>query len=152
MKKRFTLWDLVIIVIGIFILFLIYQKKNPNTIIRTVKVKEYDTIFSEIIKENTIWKTKLIRNYDSIPYYLRDTIIKTKPFIAEKDTILNGDTIYVGYLFPMDSFKLQIKYKPDSIMKITEYKEVEPQRNLLEQTKPYLIGGFFGIIIGLLIK
>lgn len=83
--------------------------------------------------------------------YLRDTIIETKPFEARIDTIINNDTIYLWYNYPMNAFDLFVKKKPDStiVHEIYITKEVIRKRAWWEAPAFIAAGAAAGYVIGI---
>lgn len=83
------------------------SRKNESTFITKWKrdtiviVKPAPPIILERIKPKII--------------YRRDTIVQTQPFVAQLDTIIQHDTIYLRYTFPENYIDLRLLPKPDSI-------------------------------------
>lgn len=90
------------------LVFVIIQTCRRNSIER-VEVVKYDTI--EIVKP--VERIVIQRAKPKIKI-LRDTIIETKPFIAELDTIVKSDTVSAKYTFPENIFEFQISRKADT--------------------------------------
>jgi len=47
--------------------------------------------------------------------YVRDTVIKTRPFIASIDTVIKHDTVYADFRFPEREMNIAIKQATDTV-------------------------------------
>ena len=121
--------------------------KEPYIIERV----KFDTV------EKQITLQPIVRTFKSDTIiYIDNQTIQTKPFIASKDTILNGDTIGVKYSFPQDSFYLKVLPKPLVYKEIskTEFvvKVEKIERplyvDILSHSGAGLLGGLIGYLIG----
>jgi hypothetical protein len=103
-----------------------------------------DTVL-KIIKPDPIIinkiRTRLIRT--------ADTIIRTNPFRAELDTILQRDTIRMFYEFPANLLSLDIRRKPDTSLthNITLLPEPSASKNWWESPAILAIGVIIGYLI-----
>lgn len=99
---------LIIIIIFLFIaLIYLFNSKNNN-------------INNQIIKRDTVvkyieHKPIKINNKKAKIKYIKDTIISTKPFEANLDTIINKDTISLSYIYPDNIFNLNINKSIDTL-------------------------------------
>ena len=87
-------------------------------------------------------KMKLVKTSDSL--------IKTYPFVAKLDTMLQQDTIRANYEFPQNLFTLEIKRKPDSIKieTIEKIKTIADKKQWWEAPAYVLSGVLLGYLIG----
>jgi hypothetical protein len=76
--------------------------------------------------------------------FIRDTVIITKPFIANIDTILKHDTISIAYHYPENFLSMKLTQKPDSTLIIKQIEYIEKKEEWWKQ--PALI--LSGIVIG----
>lgn len=134
-----------IIVILLLVSYILFQKSNVTEIYDrdTVEVMIYkrDTISIEVTPEiRYVKKLQEIRIRDTVNKI--DTIIKMYPFRADIDTIINNDTIKIGYNWPLNVFDLSVKYKLDSVATKTIINT--PKDNTIN----YIVGGgVIGIIL-----
>lgn len=86
-----------------------------------MKEPEVKIVYQDRITRDTIthWieqpNDTIVIRAKSHTIYLTDTIIETRPFIAQLDTIIERDTVFVSYQYPAELFRLQIKRAADSI-------------------------------------
>jgi hypothetical protein len=83
-----------------------------------------------------------------------DSIIKTTPFQAKVDTIVNFDTIKAVYEYPQNLFSLVLKKKPDSlkVRTIIIYKPLEKEAKWWELPAGIAGGILLGVLVGSAIK
>lgn len=93
----------------IIVILLLYDRKSEK--IREIQIEKRDTVY-QIIQNKPI---EIIKHQAKIVIQ-KDTIIQTKPFIAELDTILAKDTIKMSYQFPDNLISLQIKQSADTLL------------------------------------
>ncbi len=101
--------------LGIFMLgvlcyagiYSIFHKENSN--IKSEYIEQTDTIYIEKIRPELQIKTRLKIKY------IDTNEIKTKPFAAELDTVINKDSIKFTYIYPANSLHLMIRSAKDSI-------------------------------------
>ncbi len=79
---------------------------------------------------------------------LRDTIIETKPFVAEVDTIVKSDTVSAKYIFPENLFELQISRKADTF-RIPQFVVAKQDRkkDWLDKIGTFIVGVSLGYLI-----
>lgn len=110
MDKSSNITPILTGIVVVLLIYLFFHKPQP-IIQEVVKVKR-DTILvpaEPIVIENAVTRIR----------YVRDTIIVTKPFIAELDTIIKFDTVYMAYHYPENLMNLWIRKKPDSLFRDT---------------------------------
>lgn len=79
----------------------------------------------------------------------RDTVYTSRPFVATLDTIIDRDTIGIGYRFPQHTFSVALRMAPDSIRYETRTITLtRTERPFLEYVGAFAIGGVLGYIIG----
>jgi hypothetical protein len=108
--------------------------------IEKVEIVKIDTV--EIVKQS---EKIVVQKAKPIVKYLRDTIYKTRPFIAQLDTILKHDTIKAIYTFPEHLFDLKISSRADTFripQAIISTSRKEP--NLFDRIIHFVAGATFG--------
>ncbi len=148
MEKNKYIFALALLIIVLLLSFLLGRSsKNCNDSVQTI-IKR-DTLI--IVKQS---EPLIIEKIKPKIIIQEDTLILTKPFVAIVDTIIKRDTIYAKFEFPVNTFDLWIKRKPDStlIQTITITEEVMKERPWWEASA-YTIGGTVaGFLIGRTIK
>jgi hypothetical protein len=114
--------------------------------IANIKQSSNDIIYDTIYKYEQP-KTIEIQQAKPKIKYIRDTIIITKPFIAQIDTIVKKDTIQIFYTYPENLLSMKINQTTDSTMIIKQINYREKERNWWET--PALI--ISGILVGYII-
>lgn len=144
MEKYKYIFGLILLIIALLLCFLLGRSsKNCNEAVQTVLKRDTIVIVKQsdpIVIEKA--KTKIV--------YTRDTVILTKPFVATIDTIVKKDTVFAKFKYPLNSFDLWIKRKPDStlIQIITITKEVVRERPWWEASAYTLGGAVIGFVLG----
>lgn len=105
--------------LGAVISYLFIQNEQNKVV--EVKRNEVDTLYKHELRVDTFYiqaKPKILRDTTIISMndtlILRDTVIQTKPFMAQLDTITNKYALYMSYAFPKNEFKYNLVIK-DSI-------------------------------------
>lgn len=139
------------IIILLIIAYFIYLKKSSKELINPIITEKVirDTVIRVETKEPifiTQVKPKLIYKYD--------TIYTSPPFIAEIDTVIKTDTIYMSYEFPENLFNLTIKYPLDSLIlrEITFTKTIQKEKEWWEIPLYIASGATLGFLIGMSIN
>ncbi len=139
------------VIILLIITIIIYYKNSRQVTVFPVKTEKIvrDTI---IIKEprEPIFITKV----KPLIKYQYDTIYTSFPFVAEIDTIIKTDTIFLRYEFPENLFSMAIKFPPDSLIlrEITINKSVYKDKEWWEIPLYIASGATLGFIIGMSIN
>jgi hypothetical protein len=127
MNTKDTILTILVVAVVTFFagMLLSYLSCQPKPIVITKTETKIDTVIKVLPSEPIVitkMKAKIV--------YVRDTIIETKPFVAQIDTIIKYDTIQAKYEFPENYFSLLVRPKPDSIRTVTitvkEGYEIEP--------------------------
>lgn len=137
---KIALTSLLILAI-IFTLYFVYKSDLSRS--NTINYK-IDTIV-KIVPQKEI---KIVEARPRIRY-VRDTIIVTKPFIAQLDTIIQRDTIFASFQFPDNTMSINLRTSNDSIRipQIT-IEKTKYEQNWYELAAA-LGGGFIlGLILG----
>ena len=136
------------LVFGIFLGFIFAKlTDSEQKIAETVTEIKCDTI--TIIKPSapvTIEKVKVnVR-------YIRDTVIKTMPFLAAIDTVILCDTISASFVFPENLISVAIRKCPDTsrLQTVTIMKEIyKSDEKKWWEAPAYILGGaFVGFLLG----
>ena len=103
-----------------------------------------DTVYEVVEAEPLVIekvRTKIIRRFD--------TVIKTRPFTAKLDTIVNRDSVRAEYDFPENLMSLDIRRGPDSLrlQNMTVFR-TDPREEHWWETPAYVAGA---VIIGYLL-
>ncbi len=138
---------LICLIIGLMIL-----KENNRT------NAKYTNIIEKIVRDTVIKiehkEPITITKVKPKVVYKYDTIIQSPPFIAELDTIIRTDTIYLRYNFPENIFSMKMYQSPDSLI----LREITFEKAIIKEMQwweipLYVAGGAgLGILIGLIIN
>jgi len=148
MEKYKYIFGLILLIIALLLCFLLGRSsKNCNDTVQTVLKR--DTVI--IVKQS---EPIVIEKAKTRIVYTKDTVLLTKPFVAIIDTIVKKDTVFAKFEYPLNSFDLWIKRKPDSTMiqTITITKEVIKERPWWEASAYTLGGAVLGFVLGKSIK
>jgi hypothetical protein len=132
-------------VLGVFTIFLVYPRGEK---IVKMPVREKITLRDTILK--IIKPEPLVINKTRLKIIRQsDTIIQSKPFTAELDTVISRDTMKFRYEYPQNVFSFYLAKKPDTLryQQIVVRETIEKERPWWEI--PVSVGG--GIIAGVLI-
>ncbi|QLH54985.1 MAG: hypothetical protein CH6_4507 [Candidatus Kapaibacterium sp.] len=134
--------NILVVLITAVVVFAIVQTCRRSSIER-VEIVKYDTI--EIVKP--VEKIVIQKAKPRIKI-VRDTIIKTKPFVAELDTIVKSDTVSAKYTFPENLFELQISRKADTF-RIPQFVVARDDRkkDWLDKIGTFVVGVSLGFLI-----
>lgn len=108
---------IIVVIIIIFSFYFGYNYKQNNNI---KYINKIDTIIT--VKYDTIYFVKKAK-----VKYIKDTIIMTKPFIANIDTNYNNNIIKIDYSFPENTFKFNMTQQ-DSVY-LYKIKYLEDNKN-----------------------
>lgn len=100
--------NLIFMIAGLILGYFLFNTHNRQIQYKEVLIR--DTIIKEI-------KQKPLIIEKTVPkiIYMKDTIIKTRPFIAKIDTIIIKDTINAEYRFPEHSFSMYVNRARDTL-------------------------------------
>ncbi len=137
----------IILFIALLILFFwLNNNLKYDKYIANIEKSSNDIIYDTIYKYE---RPKIIEIQQAKPKikYIRDTIITTKPFIAQIDTIVKKDTVQIFYTYPENLLSMKINQTNDSTMIIKQIDYREKERSWWET--PALI--ISGILVGYII-
>lgn len=137
---KFVSISLIIILI-LLLLYFIYNKDVSGS-------KEINYKIDTIVKIVPQKEIKIVESRPRIRY-IKDTIIITKPFVAQLDTIIQRDTVFALFHFPENTMSINVRTSTDSIrMPQITIEKTKYERNWYEIAVA-LGGGFiFGLILG----
>ena len=124
--------------ISALLALLLTKEYYPN--VRITTIRDTVTIQTEPIVLEKV-KPELV--------YIRDTIIKTKPFVATVDTIYKRDTITVNYHFPKNEMNMAIRMATDTLQKDVKTIELPCDEGEWWHSPAAAAGG---LIIGIIIS
>ena len=114
-----------------------------------------DSVITEIRRDTVFIKTK------PEIHYTNDTIIQTKPFVWQIDTVMKRvfhnktiyDTLKIMYSFPDNNFQLQSKSSKDTLWKHYErIKELQTKElSFLEKVKDGLVYFILGLVFSAIV-
>lgn len=137
--KTKILFIIISFALGFLVCKLIFENKNEIEKIQTVKI---DSVY--------VYKIPPKRKIDKIEgkiTFTRDTILNTRPFVSEIDTILNKDTLKMRYQFPENKFSFDFSRGLDSVLIEKMVIEKGNEESLLENILYILLGVIIGVII-----
>lgn len=137
--KTKILFIIISFALGFMVCKLILENKNEIKNIQTIKI---DSVY--------VYKIPPKRKIDKIEgriTYTKDTILITKPFVSEIDTILNKDTLKMRYQFPENKFSFDFSRGLDSVLIEKMVIEKGNEENLLENILYILLGFMLGVLI-----
>lgn len=131
---------LIILIILLLFIALIYLFNTNNNNIKYNQIIKRDTLIKYIEH-----KPIKINNTKAKIKYIKDTIIITKPFEANLDTIINKDTISLSYNYPDNIFNFCVNKSIDTL----KYeREIITNNNKDSNWFDIAIAGLSGIILG----
>ncbi|HPI20316.1 MAG TPA: hypothetical protein PKY56_08095 [Candidatus Kapabacteria bacterium] len=128
------------IIICLLLIFFFVNKNESKNIVTF----QHDTLY--LIKEA---EPIVIEKAKTKIKYIKDTVFKSQPFVAELDTIVRQDTIHSSFIFPENLLSLEIKKKPDTtkIEKITITKEILQKESWWKEPLIFISGCAAGFLL-----
>lgn len=134
----------IIIILSIIICFLLLHNFLSKKEGKSIVSYQHDTLY--IVKEA---EPVIIERAKTKIKYVKDTVIKTQPFVAELDTIIRQDTLHSAFIFPENLLSLEIKRKPDTtkIEQITIIKEIPKKESWWKEPLIFISGCAAGFLL-----
>ncbi len=135
--------NILVALVTAVVVFAIVQTCRRSSI-EGVEIVKYDTI--EIVKP--VEKIVIQKAKPRIKI-VRDTIIETKPFVAELDTIVKSDTVSAKYTFPEKSFLNFKSVEKADTFRIPQFVVARDDRNKdwLDKIGTFVVGVSLGFLI-----
>lgn len=129
-----------IIIIILLIILSVYFGYNYNKNITYKYINKIDTIIT--IKYDTVYFVKKAKIK-----YIKDTIIMTKPFVANIDTNINNKIIKIDYSFPENTFKFNMTQQDSIYLYKIKYIEENNDCFLIAFTSGILSGSIIYLLL-----